>query len=235
MRINPILKKQAFSLREESGYANNEPVNLHSLLFKINVITYFKPLSQNFSGMAFRYQDLDFILVNSDQAIGRQNFTIAHELYHLRFQKDFQTYKCDVSNLAGNKKTEQDANLFATLFLLPEEALLDNIPEHELKKDAISVGTLLRLEQIFEVSHSFLLYRLKSLGWISEKARIHHSSYRVKEQVSAYGFPNTLYESGNHHKVIGDYGLLAKNLFEENRISEGHYLELMKIINSNGQ
>jgi Zn-dependent peptidase ImmA (M78 family) len=230
MSIDPVLKKQVISLREECGYTNSEPVNLHSILFKINVITYFKPLSDDFSGMAFRYNNFDFILVNSDQAIGRQNFTVAHELYHLRFQKDFETHKCQISDLGGNKRTEQKANLFAALFLLPEEALLDNIPESELKKNAITVGTLLRLEQIFEVSHTFLLYRLKSLKLIDEKKRKEHSSYSIKQKVSEYGFPIDLYESGNHNKVIGDYGLVAKKLLDENKVSEGHYLELMKVL-----
>ena len=230
MRIDPILKKQASALREEAGYTNSEPINLHSLLFKLNVITFFKPLSEDFSGMAFRYRECDFILVNSNQAVGRQNFTIAHELYHLRFQKDFETRKCQVGNLEGDKKTEQKANLFAALFLLPEEALYDNIPEEELKKDGISVGTLLKLEQIFEVSHSYLLYRLKSLNLLSEEARNRHLSYSIKQQVAAYGFPLDLYEWGNHGKVIGDYGLLAKNLLDQEEISEGHYLELMKVL-----
>ena len=230
MRIDPLLKKQASALREEGGYTNSEPVNLHSLLFKINVITFFKPLSNDFSGMAFRYNDYDFILVNSNQAVGRQNFTIAHELYHLRFQKDFTTRACVINDLDGDKKNEQRANAFAALFLLPEEALLDNIPEPELKKDAISVGTLLKLEQIFEVSHTYLLFRLKNLGLLTEEGRIRHTSYSVRKQVKEYGFPLDLYKSGNHHKIIGDYGVLAKNLLEENKVSEGHYLELMKVL-----
>ncbi len=230
MPIDPLLKKQASSLREEGGYSTSEPVNLHSLLFKINVITVFKPLSTDFSGMAFRYKDFDFILVNSNQAVGRQNFTIAHELYHLKFQKDFESHKCQISNLEGDKKTEQIANQFAALFLLPEEALFDTIPEKELKKDAISIGTLLKLEQIFEVSHSYLLYRLRGLNLLSEKARQKHAAYSVKQQVAEYGFPTDLYEPGNHHKIIGDYGLIAKKLFEEDKVSEGHYLELMKVL-----
>lgn len=232
MRIDPLLKKQASLLREESGYNNNEAVNLHSLLFKINIITLFKPLSEDFSGMAFRFENNDFILANSNQAVGRQNFTIAHELYHLRFQKNFTTHKCQISNLEGDRATEIKANLFAALFLLPEEALLGNIPEEELKKDKISIATLLKLEQIFEVSHSYLLYRLKGLKLLSEEERLNHLSYSIKQQVSAYGLPIDLYEPGNHHKIIGDYGPLAKGLLEDNKISEGHYLELMKVLKS---
>lgn len=230
MSIDPVLKKQASSLREEAGYSNSEPVNFHSLLFKLNIITVFKPLSDSFSGMAFRYEDLNFILINSNQAIGRQNFTICHELYHLRFQKDFTTHRCQISNLEGDKSTERRANMFAALFLLPEEAVLDNIPEKELKKDAIKIGTLLKLEQIFEVSHTYLLYRLKNLQLLSEKELQKHLSYSIKQAVMDHGLPLELYEPGNHHKIIGDYGVLAKQLLEQDRVSEGHYLELMKVL-----
>lgn len=230
MRFDPLLRKQSTSLREDGGYSNSEPVNLHSLLFKLNVITFFKPLSEDFSGMAFRFDDSDFILVNSNQAVGRQNFTIAHELYHLKFQKDFTTHKCQISNLEGDRATERKANQFAALFLLPEEALFSNIPEHELKKDKISLATLLKLEQIFEVSHTYLLYRLQGLKLLSEEGWKKHAAYSIKQQVSSYGLPTDLYEPGNHNKIIGDYGLLAKGLLEDHKISEGHYFELMKVL-----
>lgn len=36
-----------------------------------------------------------------------------------------------------------------------------------------------------------------------------------------------LYQSGNQNKIIGKYGSMARQLFDEHKISEGHYLELM--------
>ena len=44
------------------------------------------------------------------------------------------------------------------------------------------------------------------------------------------GYYTELYEPGNEGKVIGDYGTIAKALFDKDRISEGHYLSLMKDI-----
>ena len=38
------------------------------------------------------------------------------------------------------------------------------------------------------------------------------------------------YESGNEGVVIGDYGIKAKQLFSDMKISESHYYELMNSI-----
>ena len=44
------------------------------------------------------------------------------------------------------------------------------------------------------------------------------------------GFDGSLYLPGNEGLVIGDFGAKARKLFEEERISEGHYHELLNMI-----
>jgi hypothetical protein len=39
-----------------------------------------------------------------------------------------------------------------------------------------------------------------------------------------------LYEKGNEGVVIGDFGEKARRLFELEKISEGHYVELLNMI-----
>ena len=39
-----------------------------------------------------------------------------------------------------------------------------------------------------------------------------------------------MYEPGNEGKVICNYGSIARTLFNEEKISEGHYVSLMKDI-----
>jgi hypothetical protein len=39
-----------------------------------------------------------------------------------------------------------------------------------------------------------------------------------------------LYKDGNHKLVIGDFGTYARKLYDEEKISEGHYMELLNII-----
>ena len=53
------------------------------------------------------------------------------------------------------------------------------------------------------------------------------------QSAQSYGYDTSLYKEGNHGLVIGDYGEKAKTLFDEGRISEGHYLELLDKIRAN--
>ena len=62
---------------------------------------------------------------------------------------------------------ERDADLFASNLLMPSQGILGEIPADELRK-GISVSTILRLEQLFSVSHEAMVYRLRSLSIISE-------------------------------------------------------------------
>ena len=41
-------------------------------------------------------------------------------------------------------------------------------------------------------------------------------------------------KKGNENMVIGDFGEKARRLFEENKISEGHYVELLNMIGCGG-
>ena len=93
-----------------------------------------------------------------------------------------------------------------------------------------SLATVLRIEQMFQVSRSMLLIRLRDIGVISENERQAMQSIPVKESALEYGYDKSLYESANEGVTIGDFGEKARILFEEGRISEGHYLELLKMI-----
>ncbi len=88
------LKKDASEFRNELGFGITDSVNLNSLQIKLDTITLFKRLSNNFSSMAISITkpEKKFILINSDHSIGRQNFSICHELYHLYKDEDFQPH-----------------------------------------------------------------------------------------------------------------------------------------------
>ena len=43
-----------------------------------------------------------------------------------------------------------------------------------------------------------------------------------------------IYEAANEGLVIGDFGEKARNLFDKEKISESHYMELLSKISING-
>ncbi len=228
-----IIEKQVSEFRTDQGLGTSEPVGLKSLLLKLNVLTVFKPLSENFSGMCLKdHSGHRFMLINSSQPQGRQHFTIAHELYHLFIEERPTPHKCNPGH--SKNPTEQSADMFASFLLMPESGICQLIPETELKTKRISIATILKLEHYFSVSRSALLYRLLNIGLISKSTR---SAFEtgVKHSARCFGFDTDLYEAANEGLVIGDFGEKARNLFDKGKISESHYMELLSKINTHGE
>lgn len=224
------IKKEASEFRITLGFGNTEPIQLKSLLMRLNVITVFKELSDTFSGMAIRAGDFRFMIINSNHSIGRQNFSICHELYHLYVDGNFLPHHCNSGLFDKNKKQEYNADIFASYFLMPDDGITRLIPQEELvAKDKITIETILRIEQSFGCSRSALLFRLKELGIISAVG-YDHFKQNVKLLARQYGYPTELYEPGNKNLVIGDYAAVARHLYDAGKISEGHYTALLQSI-----
>ena len=104
------------------------------------------------------------------------------------------------------------------------------ISSEEITGHKVELATILRMEQMFQVSRINLLLRLKELGLISEALLQKLQTIPVKDSARQYGYDKSLYEPGNNGLFIGDFGEKARRLFESGKISEGHYLELLNII-----
>lgn len=220
-----LVESQVSKFRQITGLSDSEAVNLKSLLLKLNVLTIFRPLSENFSGMSLKSGDKRFMLVNSNHPRCRQHFTIAHELYHLFIDPNPTPHNCS----AEGKKSdaEQCADAFALMFLMPADGVRQMIPDNELIAGHVSLASVLRLCHYFSVSYSAVLNRLFDMKLIDRNERDSFKKYPVKRTAREYGYDSTLYEPGNENLVIGDFGEKARKLFDEEKISEGHYLELL--------
>lgn len=216
--------------RTETGISFSEPINVKTLLRKYNILTMYRPLSNESYGISIRTENARFIMVNSNTTRGRQHFTIAHEIFHLFYDDDPKPHICNGMATV----IEKNANLFAAALLIPREGLLREIPEEEMLGHNPSLATILRLEQFFGVSRNSLLIRLKDIGIIDKKKYEALNSIAIKESARAYGYDTSLYEKGNENMVIGVFGEKARRLFEENKISEGHYVELLNMIGCGG-
>jgi Zn-dependent peptidase ImmA (M78 family) len=230
MRIELLEAEQKASrFRSENGLSPYEPIHLQSLLLRKEVVTLFRPLEE-LSGMAVKFNEARFMLINQKRSLGHQHFTIAHELYHLFIQENFTSQKC-VTGLFEKQTDpeERKADLFSASLLMPREGILQLIPMEELPKDKITMPTVVKLEQNFSVSRKAILQRLKEIELITGKLFTPYSS-NVKQSALRLGYPIYLYEPGNENRVVGNYGPMAKYLFEKDKISESFYLELMQDI-----
>ena len=228
--MSEIIEKQANRFREQNGINSTEAINLKSLLLKLGVVTFFNPLSEDFSGMAVKIEDQKFMLVNSMQSIGRQHFTIAHELYHLYIQSDFDSMMCKTGVFNKKDSIELQADMFSISLLVPESGILDIMPDHELREKNASISTVVKLEQYFGVSRKAMLRRLNDLGLLKKAQYDQFALLPARQTAIRLGYDISLYLPGNNHLVIGDYGTKARFLFENETISESHYLSLMNSI-----
>ena len=96
------------------------------------------------------------------------------------------------------------------------------------------MATILRIEHYFSVSHAAALNRLCDMGFITKAERETLRALPVKKTAREYGYDTSLYAPGNQGLVIGDFGEKARKLFDEEKISEGHYLELLHKIGIDG-
>ncbi len=225
-----ILEKRANEFRAKLGFGQNDGIRLKSILARLGVITVYKPLSETISGMAIKIGDGDdayrFLLVNAKKTIGHQHFTICHELYHLYIQHSFTAYICRAGLFNKKSGEEYNADLFSAFLLLPQAGIESLIPDEEYQRDRITLQSILKIEHYFSCSRSALLYRLKELGFISS-GKYDEFNKNVKRGAIENGYTIDLYEPGNLEQVIGDYGSIARKLYDAEKISESHYLSLL--------
>lgn len=75
------------------------------------------------SGAAFRLPGIHAILINRREPLGRRNFDLAHELFHLLTWETIPPEHAEVGALAAKNRGEQLANCFASSLLMPERVV----------------------------------------------------------------------------------------------------------------
>jgi Zn-dependent peptidase ImmA (M78 family) len=233
-KIYQFLEDKAVEFRAKVQYSAIQSISTENLLLQLNVISSFQPMSEKLSGMALKVAEKDhtfrFMLINSNHNIGRQNFTICHEFYHLYIQENFSAQFCSTAKFDEKKDIEEfKADIFAAILLIPAAGLRMLIPTIEQDIDKISLATIIKIEQYYQCSRLALLYRLRNLGYISQE-KVEHYRQNVKKGAYQHGYDTKLYEKDREGLHIGDYGDIANFLYEVEKISEGHYMTLMNTV-----
>ena len=206
----------------------DSPINIKTVLTKLGVLALFRPLSEGLCGLSIRSTTDDrFMLINSNNNIGRQHFTVAHELYHLYYGTNTVPHIC---RLGGKEPEEVNADSFASALLMPEKGLIQQLPGEEYRSGKISMATLLRTERVFGVSHDALLIGLLKLHIINDATYQQFKSVTITSEAARYGYDTSLYRPGNNGLYIGTLGEMAKKEFDRGKISEGHYLEILNML-----
>ena len=226
--LSITLEIEANELRRRIALGDTAPVDTRKALQQLGVLCVFMPMQETFSGMCLKHKENRFMLLNSKVALGRQHFTIAHELYHLFIQEEFSSQICPQSS---SDPVEKQADCFATFFLMPRNGVIEEFKKLGMKYTAdVNIAHVLYLQQYFGVSFQSMIYRLNNLTLISDKQKETFLLYQPTAVAREYGYSTSLYTPTNEKIVLGDYSAKAQSLFNKELISEGHLIDLLSEI-----
>lgn len=170
--------KVAYPLRKALGY-NNEQLygDIFSEFRKIGIHVFRKKLdSDNISGLFIKHPTAGkCILINYDEDIFRQNFTLAHEVGHALMDGG-EEFNISTKSDNTSEYREMRANNFASSFLIPED-VVSKLNSVSLIDDII-LQTALKLK----VNTQPLLIALKNYGIITKIEYNRFSQLKVSRE-----------------------------------------------------
>lgn len=221
----------AKSLRKHLGYNGLESYqNLYNEFRKLGIHIFRRKLKKSgLSGLFIRHPEAGLcILINYDDNIYRQNFTLAHEVGHaLMDGLDF-----NVSLNSDDRKAfrEYRANSFASNFLMPQD-IIKRIPKSLLTPDFIR-----NQANKFRVNVEPLLISLKNANVIDQTnfENLKRLSIKIsKEEQQDYEFENLTDKLANSYTFTIERGLTPSYIkschqaFCENLISRERLAEML--------
>jgi len=226
--INYRAALHATEFRRKYDLGQADPIRIDSLLHKLDLITVFAPMSENFSGMAAKFGNEGFLLINCNLPKGRQIFTICHELYHLFIQNEFQFEVISDSKKGSKSKHEKLADAFAVELLMPEKGIQELLLMQNYLGKNVEIDQIVKLEQYFQVSRQSIVYRLLNLKFIPKQEDLELKYFNnVKESAEKRGYDTSIYEKTSPRVVTSDYTEKAQYLYNNDRIGLNDYAQLL--------
>lgn len=230
--MNDRIIFEAKKLRDRFGIGEHATVDLESILVTNDDITYITfPMPDNMSAICIKDNSNKVIAINSEHTVGRQRFSLAHELYHLYMQDDFTFSVC--TNDQKKPKEEVNADTFASYFLLPHNALYW-FAENELDlnlfdvKNTISLEDIIKIEQFYKISHLALLIRLGADKIITNEQKEEYKKISISSEARALGYDDTLYQKPyKQNNCNGKYIKLAEYMLRKDIIDKQDYNSYM--------
>ena len=213
-------------LRHEWGIESFASVNIRSLVYSNirNLTVLWFPMKTSISGCCSKTKEDKVIFINTNHTIGRQNFTLAHELYHLLYEDIGDFIVCGVDN---DSQSERNANKFASNLLVSDSALYWFKNKNQIEE--WTCEDIIKCEQYYQVSRSTMLNRLKKLNWISENQFNEFKSDIIRE-ADRLGYDTSLYkESPENQKYssIGELIRLTEKAYSDKKITGGKRREIL--------
>ncbi|OED38232.1 hypothetical protein AB833_20485 [Chromatiales bacterium (ex Bugula neritina AB1)] len=188
------------------------------------------PKDEDVLGFSLYFDVCPVIFVRKQEAESRQLFTLAHELGHLLLHR---THFIDGrKEFYAKSKHEAEANRFAGLFLVPDEALRQ-IVDKDKPSSVLAFADWLRPQtKLLGVSTETILRRLRDAERITNREYNDYRQWR-SEQIQAQSEGGSrIYRHREPRHIFGDHFVSAViQAFRESRISlvqASQYLDNLK-------
>lgn len=184
----------------------------------------------NLWAIAFIKEDTVFICINTDLLLCQQLFAAAHELYHVICYVDDSDpdtlrngsllKRETVDEISGNEE-ELEANAFASMLLMPEDAVTEQIQLQGINPKQISIESILMMMDTFAMPYKACVLRMLECGYINEETAL--ELYKIDEKevnaaISRFGKARIWNRNGHGTESFG-------SLFESFHINaENEYL-----------
>ena len=213
-------------LRHEWGIESFASINMRSLVYSNirNLTVLWFPMKTNISGCCSKTEDDRVIFINTNHTVGRQNFTLAHEVYHLLYE-DFDDYI--VCGVNSNSQSERNADNFASTLLMPDSAMYWFKNKNRIED--WSLEDVIRCEQHYQVSRFTMLVRLKKMNWISQD-KFDEFGQNIIREADRLGYDTGLYKpspENQKYSSIGELIRLTEKAYDSERITGGKRREIL--------
>lgn len=219
-------RQLAIDTRLRLGLQSTEHFDVYRAVTSLRITCIKRPLESNISGATLKTDKVKVILVNSSKTLGHQNFTVAHELYHCLYDGNIVSRACKTEKFGQVRGSEQVADLFATLVLMPEEAIFNQLRLRKKLDMELTLADIINLEQFFSVSRRAMCWRLEDLKLI-KREQSENCCMNVIRSAMSLGKNTDLYMRTNDKVIISDYVEKANEALQKNLITDSRYEEIL--------
>lgn len=163
------------------------------------------------------------VLLNSNNVRWRRNFDLAHELFHLLTWRIFRQ-AVSTESAEPTEKEESLASCFASVLLMPQEAILAAVNTAKAGRAKLGFDDLFEVARQFDVSIEALLWRMKSVYRIPPD--------KVRGYIESFRGQTSFWDDRQRDDPPGRplrYHALARHTLRKGMISAGRYAEYLGI------
>lgn len=199
------LNSDAVRFRDALGYNSKVPVDIFRMALSNSEYTIIRiPMTKDFSGMCVIDGNSKIIAINSMMSLGRQRFTLAHELYHVEIEGIKDGRVC-TSLLQGSRgESEERADRFASFLLMPYEGLEWFVNKHSISE--WTLDAIIEVSQFYQMSFMAVLVRLLQEERISLEQFETWKNVNIRMEATRRGVDVSLYEPSPENEQYASYG-----------------------------